>query len=127
MRLPYLNGILPGLPQDIPRLRVTRAVAVQQCCIGLSINVRHLAVGACANKKDHFHLSARVSINVLYIRRECRLEIYQRDLSWRCDLTYISHDIIIRIGNRFDFTRERVSPPYKEVLRANYQLLRNDR
>lgn len=47
---PYLNGIFPSLPQNVPRLRVTRAVAVQQRCIGLSVNVRHLAVRAWGKK-----------------------------------------------------------------------------
>lgn len=44
MGLPYLNGVLPSLPQDSPRIRITRTVAVQQRCVGLSVNVRQLAV-----------------------------------------------------------------------------------
>lgn len=51
MGLPYLNGIFPSLSQDIPWMRVTRAVAVEQRRVGLSVNVRYLAVGAWGRKK----------------------------------------------------------------------------
>lgn len=51
MARPYLNGIFSSLPQDIPWMSVTWAVAVEQRRVGLSINVRYLAVGAWGRKR----------------------------------------------------------------------------
>lgn len=47
----YLNGIFASFPQNAAWLRVTRSVAVEQRGVGLSVNVRHLAVSSCEEEK----------------------------------------------------------------------------